>query len=104
MTQAPVQQEPRSDQEWQRLPEIRAKFLDYVDAPTDENALRIIAACRDRVLAAAPVQAVEPVRMLTEREVRALMNECIGTSPRDLPAAIQRAFIRVNAGRTIPKE
>jgi hypothetical protein len=42
----------RSDIEWQRLPEIRAKFLDYFDQPTDENALRIIKACRQREAAA----------------------------------------------------
>jgi hypothetical protein len=51
-----AQQEPRSDIEWQRLPEIRAKFLDYVGDPTDANALRIIGACRER-FAAASVQA-----------------------------------------------
>jgi hypothetical protein len=50
----------------------------------------------ERITSPPPQPAPGEVRVLTEREIRGLMDACVGRSPRDLPSAIQRKFAEVN--------
>jgi hypothetical protein len=56
------------------------------------------------VLAAAPVQAAEPVRMLSDDEVRQIMTGFADIKRWREAREVQIAFMRVNAGRTIPNK
>lgn len=80
---------------------------------TDDLELRYAEVCEERdhlraVLADRAAAQVEPVRMLTEREIYEALVPSINDVPRismfDAHRAVQRAFCRVNRGKRIPAD
>jgi hypothetical protein len=108
MTQAPVQQEPAMSQELIRVARLIEDMkqdcgMDPESPAAIRNGRLMIIAAILRGLAAAPVQAAEPVRMLSDDEVRQIMTGFADIKRWREAREVQIAFMRVNAGRTIPK-
>jgi len=77
--------------------------LQQAEPPRPHTTANIEALCKTRAAAQ-----VEPVRMLTEREIYEALVPSINDVPRismfDAHRAVQRAFCRVNRGKRIPAD